>query len=1089
MKIFFSTFAILFSVIVFGQSTGGSPNYGPNKYLGYNGTSGPNPLLFKTNATTRMQLNGSLSYGVDGLPAQAKSGYLLIGNDIPLNNDLFSNGFGAFSMLHLAGRDGQFVQEFGYRNWMKTGVTFTDNTDLSYIGLRQVGTGYDKTETTITWADNASGAQGPDDMVFRFTGWNNPNTNSASSINSTNLMTTDDEDGLHIARFTGDGYMALGNTFGINGVNTPPNLYVRPSSLLHMSHTYIPGQNQWGFMQVTYRGLTGETANDGLRLGIDQGGTTNGYLRWQENTPFIVQTDWNANAGGIQQGERMRVTSVNSPGVPQPATIVAGGNMTRVAISHRGDQPITEPRSLLHLGYNTGTSLLPGLIVDGWRDWMDVGTFTNIGSDNMYVGMKEEGTDRYDAVVSWGDNQVSGATPNGPDNLRFIFTSTTTALTGQGDPVSQSNDGLEVARMEPDVASTMSTTNYGMMGVGNFSPTGPNTGPADVVDAKLDIDGDLRIRTVTEDSTLNQILVIDSTDHNRVHWRSIESFIGTDDQNLIQPTIDCNTGILNLGIEGGNNVQVDLSCLSGGSISDIHNGLSTSTTIPGYHALGQNLIGGSGAELLNDREIPMNDWNIVFTNNGSANGNKNRIGVGTSTPNAKFHVNLDANLSSPVPTAVSITNSAVGTANNSIGQKTRVDGQNLVNVGGITEVNNAEYGMGQNIVVESGLDSRGLNSHARYGSSNNIGIQGIGSSTLTYPGVTNIGVVGNGNNASYNIGGQFVAVNTPGSNPGINNNGVLASASGAETNIAVRAQASGGTNAYGVYADAGGATTTNYAGYFNGPVYVNGTITSSDENLKTNINAMTNGLDIIHQLEPKTFEYDQVGYPSMNLASGMQYGLIAQDVEMILPEIVSDNTHPAKYDTLGTLIYPEVTFKGLNYEQFIPILIKGMQEQQEQIDSLQTANNQSNNYGDSLEQVVSSLNDRLTQLENCLSNILPALCQANQMMIESTPDEVQETLRHTLDVELSNGNNIVLNQNVPNPFAEKTVITYSIPQTVGKAQIHFYDGTGKLINSVEINERGNGQLNVYASDLSMGVYTYSLVADGQIISTKRMVKQ
>jgi hypothetical protein len=51
------------------------------------------------------------------------------------------------------------------------------------------------------------------------------------------------------------------------------------------------------------------------------------------------------------------------------------------------------------------------------------------------------------------------------------------------------------------------------------------------------------------------------------------------------------------------------------------------------------------------------------------------------------------------------------------------------------------------------------------------------------------------------------------------------------------------------------------------------------------------------------------------------------------------------------------------------------------------------------------------------------------------------------------------------------------------------DGTGKLINSVDISERGNGQLNVFANDLSTGVYTYSLVADGQITATKRMFKQ
>lgn len=90
---------------------------------------------------------------------------------------------------------------------------------------------------------------------------------------------------------------------------------------------------------------------------------------------------------------------------------------------------------------------------------------------------------------------------------------------------------------------------------------------------------------------------------------------------------------------------------------------------------------------------------------------------------------------------------------------------------------------------------------------------------------------------------------------------------------------------------------------------------------------------------------------------------------------------------------------------------------------------------------------------------------------------------------LSSKNAIILNQNVPNPFAESTVITYSVPTSIAKAQIHFYDGQGKLIQSVDITGRGNGQLNVFGSDLSSGTYSYSLVADGKIIDTKKMVKQ
>lgn len=45
-----------------------------------------------------------------------------------------------------------------------------------------------------------------------------------------------------------------------------------------------------------------------------------------------------------------------------------------------------------------------------------------------------------------------------------------------------------------------------------------------------------------------------------------------------------------------------------------------------------------------------------------------------------------------------------------------------------------------------------------------------------------------------------------------------------------------------------------------------------------------------------------------------------------------------------------------------------------------------------------------------------------------------------------------------------------------------------ILKSIEINEKGEGQINVFAADLSSGTYTYSLIADGKLIETKKMVK-
>jgi hypothetical protein len=54
-------------------------------------------------------------------------------------------------------------------------------------------------------------------------------------------------------------------------------------------------------------------------------------------------------------------------------------------------------------------------------------------------------------------------------------------------------------------------------------------------------------------------------------------------------------------------------------------------------------------------------------------------------------------------------------------------------------------------------------------------------------------------------------------------------------------------------------------------------------------------------------------------------------------------------------------------------------------------------------------------------------------------------------------------------------------------KIIFLTNSGVVIQTVKINERGSGQLHIYASNLSNGIYNYSLVADGKVIDSKRMV--
>jgi len=1127
------------------------------------GTTANFPFRFITTDIQRMHINENRLSNFNLYNNVNTDGFVGIGR-----TDLFGapgsdywNTQGPMSLLHLKGFNQGFVQDAGYRPWMQIGITITDNQDLMYVGQRRVGAGPDITENVITWADNAGvGGPGPDDLAFRFTTSGNGNIGTAPNQDATN-----DLDGRNIVRYTGTGQMGLGSTFGVPAAGA----YVRPATQFHTSKRRF--QQNWGL--ITNELGTGQLASDGLKWGIRRssyfGGDnrTYGFLRWQENTPFIIQTDWNAGSGfGNLQGERMRIVSIGALQADPGYVGIAGNNTTRVAISHNGNAPIERPMSLLHLGNDVGGGLIPS--TDGWRNWMDVGTFTADDSDNMYVGLKNEGVDRKDAVINWGDNQVPGVSgPVGPDNLRFIFTSTTTALPpGTGDPVSQSNDGLEVARMEPGVASTLGAGQFGMMGIGDYSPGSPNIIAGNPVDAKLDIDGDLRIRTLTQNNALNMVLVADPADLNRVLWRDAATLGGAPLSNngifttpggvvqlgatctlpgggtntaglaAVQLTADrsipnrnfnfwfaslnAETGGVGFGGQPstsafcttGNTVEISansnnatygsanasglrLSKLTSASptipntINGVNSakvltvdangdvvltdaaiappaGISTAdngaTVNPGGNVQWGQINTGTGAfnggQLLHDTEIPMDGNDVAFMGQGVAGGNRLFVGSQASPGFGTVNVNNNAQNSG----LHAQTDATALTAFQVSGMSTRVINAPTVGYGILVEATSNTVATFNNIGVSADSDGALLNICYR-GRANDItagrSSRGMDVSASTSDGQSLGGLITAFSDGATITRAIEVRANNQQNLPGSETYGVFARAEGGETG-------------YGVYGTSAGATT-NIAGYFAGDVFANSYSIISDQMFKNNVTDLTNATTIINQLAPKTFDYDQAGFPQMEFTSGTKYGLIAQEVETVLPNLVSTKTAPAVRDSAGTITTPALDFKALDYEAFIPILIQGMKEQ--------------NGAMAEKDSLIDDLESRLAQLEACVSNL--GLCSGSSSTMQMQDQESSNEATSEVTIELSDARSIILEQNVPNPFAEQTTIAFSLPEEVQKAQILFYNFSGKLINSVELNERGDSKINVFANDLSSGVYTYTLVADGQIIATKKMVKQ
>lgn len=270
----------------------------------------------------------------------------------------------------------------------------------------------------------------------------------------------------------------------------------------------------------------------------------------------------------------------------------------------------------------------------------------------------------------------------------------------------------------------------------------------------------------------------------------------------------------------------------------------------------------------------------------------------------------------------------------------------------------------------------------------------------------------------------------------------------------------------------------------NGNMQAAGTLYTSDQMFKTGIDSLNNALATISQLKPKSYYFDTVifnGEGKFNFPSVKQYGFIAQDVEAIMPELVLVSTKPASTDSSGNIVNPAYQYRALNYIGFISILTKGIQEQQNQIDSLTAKLG--------FEQLKSADQDAInTALQNQLNQLserLKSCCTLGEMRSTST----NATYAHQTDIKLTNAQSIVLEQNVPNPFAEQTSISYYLPDNVQKAQMLFYNAQGRVIQTVDLKEKGKGMVNVFASDLSNGIYTYTLVVDGKIIETKKMIKQ
>ena len=158
------------------------------------------------------------------------------------------------------------------------------------------------------------------------------------------------------------------------------------------------------------------------------------------------------------------------------------------------------------------------------------------------------------------------------------------------------------------------------------------------------------------------------------------------------------------------------------------------------------------------------------------------------------------------------------------------------------------------------------------------------------------------------------------------------------------------------------------------------------------------------------------------------YGISAEDLEKMFPDLVYNKDD-------GT--------KVINYVEMIPLLV----------------------------QCINELSSRLSSLED--DNVVVAKAALSADAVSSVPQMPSETTAS-------------LSQNVPNPFSERTVIRFTLPEDVQNAYIYIFDMQGKMQKQIPVNASMQS-VTVNGYELSAGMYIYSLVVNGKEVDTKRMI--
>lgn len=246
-----------------------------------------------------------------------------------------------------------------------------------------------------------------------------------------------------------------------------------------------------------------------------------------------------------------------------------------------------------------------------------------------------------------------------------------------------------------------------------------------------------------------------------------------------------------------------------------------------------------------------------------------------------------------------------------------------------------------------------------------------------------------------------------------------------------------------------------YAGYFAGPVKVTygsleatlvtplsvpggmrGILNENEDNHQSMTERLSNlSMVCFEKKEPVLRcgnDSDYVFVRNNNPSTRRQYSLTAEELETFFPEFVYTNENGEKF---------------VSYVDMVPVLIQSINE-----------------------------------LSQELNKVRCEIKETKVSEISSAPSGIVSGMRENTVV-----NQASLSQNIPNPWSVTTTINAFVPQAVSKAVLGIYDLTGKEVKEINIMDRGKVSINLKSYDFVPGIYIYTLLNDGNVVETKRML--